>query len=118
MDENPPGAEVTSETDPAAKTKRALFWKLKNRSRAQVNLDVYEEEVALPEPKPGHLFTPLDVSSMPELPVVAPPSALRVEIRPEEEEEEVEVGERGYDAVRYSTRGVFRRVWRRLVGGQ
>lgn len=73
-----------------------------------MNLDVYEEEEVLPEPKPGFFVTPLDVSSMPELPVVAPPSALRVEIRPEEEEEE-DVKAKA---------GVFRRVWRRLVGGQ
>lgn len=113
------GENGASETDPTVKTKHPLLWKLKNRSRAQVNLDVYEE--ALPEPKPGFLNE--RSNSMPDL---APSSGLRLEIRPEEEEhdhegareEDTKMGEWGFDVVRHRTRGVVRRVWRKLVGGQ
>jgi hypothetical protein len=108
---------MASEIESAVKTKRALFWKSNNRSRTQVNLEVYE---ALPKPKPSFLIAPSSVGSMPEL--GAPPSALRLEIRSDEEEnaqdEDMKVGERGFGSIRCKKRGVMRRVWRRLVGGQ
>jgi len=110
VDENT--AEMAFEIDSAVKAKRALFWKSKNNSRAQVNLEVYE---VLPEPKPSFLIASSGASSMPEL--GAPPSALRLEIG-SDEDEDIKTGEGGLDSIRCKTRGVMRRVWRRLVGGQ